>query len=290
MSKMQDALVAIRRTPYQSTVAILMVTITFFVAYMFSLFAAGTNAVLQFFETRPQVIAFFNIDAQSSQVESLASTMQDRSYVEKVNIISKEQALEIYRNDHREDPLLLELVTADILPASVEVSGRTADSLVQIQTDLSGAPGVEDVVYQEDIVKNIRQWTDVVRISGFVATGTLGIVSFLSIVTLVGMKVSAKRHTIGVMNIIGATNWYISGPFVLEGMLYGVIGSLVGWIVMYALLLYATPWIEEFMGGVMSMPLPWQIFVWQLGAGTLSAIILGAGASLLAVRRMLKRS
>ncbi|OGJ39055.1 MAG: hypothetical protein A2182_01865 [Candidatus Pacebacteria bacterium RIFOXYA1_FULL_38_18] len=287
---MQDALVAIRRTPYQSTIAILMVTITFFVAYIFSLFAAGTNAILQFFETRPQVIAFFNIDAESAQIETLANTMRERPYVEKVNVISKQQALEIYQRDHQEDPLLLELVTADILPASVEVSGRTADSLAQIQTDLSGASGVEDVVYQEDIVQNIRQWTNVVRISGFVATGTLGVVSFLSIVTLVGMKVSAKRQTISVMNTIGATNWYISSPFVLEGMLYGLVGSLVGWIAMYVLLLYTTPWIQEFMGEVLTMPLPWQIFVWQLGIGILAAVILGAGASLLAARRMLKRT
>jgi cell division transport system permease protein len=290
MSKLQDALVAIRRSPYQSTVAVLMVTVTFFVAYMFSLFALGTNAVLQFFETRPQVIAFFDIDAQPSQVETLANTMSQRPYVESVNIISKEEALEIYRRDHQEDPLLLELVTADILPASVEVSGRTADSLTQIQADLDGATGVEDVVYQEDIVKNIRQWTNAVRAVGLTATSILGLVSFLAIVTLVGMKISARRMAIGVMSSIGATNWYISGPFVLEGIIYGLVGSLVGWMAMYALLLYATPWLQDFMSGVMTLPLPWYIFVWQLSLGTVAAVILGAGASLFAARRMLKRS
>jgi cell division transport system permease protein len=290
MSKLQDVLVAIRRTPYQSTVAILMITVTFFVAYLFSLFALGTNAVLQFFETRPQVIAFFDIDAESTQVESLAEAMQTRSYVESVNVVSKDQALEIYRRDHQEDPLLLELVTADILPASVEVSGRTADSLTQIQADLDGAPGVEDVVYQEDIVRNIRQWTNAVRVIGLIATGILGLVSFLAIVTLVGMKISARRQAIGVMSTIGATNWYITSPFVLEGILYGLVGSLVGWVVMYMLFLYATPWLEDFMSGVMTLPLPWYVFAWQLGAGTVAAVLLGSGASMFAARRMLRRS
>ena len=288
-SKFQDALVAIRRTPYQSLVAVLMMSFTFFVGHSFWLFAMGTNRVLEFFETRPQVIAFFEIDAETSQVEALATTMEQKDYVEDVNVVLKEEALELYRRDHQEDPLLLELVTADILPASVEVSGTNVNSLDQIRADLDGAPGVEDVVYQEDIVSNIRQWTTAVRVVGLIATSTLGLVSFLAIVTLIGMKVSAKRGAISVMNIIGATNWYISGPFLAEGVLYGVVGSLVGWSLMYALLLYATPWLRDFMGSIVTLPLPWQILGLQLLIGTILASLLGAGASMMAARRMMQR-
>jgi cell division transport system permease protein len=290
MKKIQDALVAIRRTPYQSLVAVTMVTVTFFVGYIFSLFAIGTNQILEFFETRPQVIAFFEIKAETSQVESLASSMQSKSYVESVNIVSKQEALELYRQDHREDPLLLELVTAEILPASVEVSGNNVDSLDQIRSDLEAASGVEDVVYQEDIVANIRQWTNVIRTTGLIATSILGVVSFLAIVTLIGMKISSRRHAIRVMNIIGATHWYVSGPFVIEGMLYGLVGSILGWSLMYALLLYATPGLQEFMGQIIQLPLDWQLLAWQFGLGTLVAITLGIGASMMAAGRMMKRT
>ena len=289
MKKLLDALVAIRRTPYQSLVAILMVTVTFFVGYIFSLFVVGTDTILKFFETRPQVIAFFDIDAETREVEALANTMKERDYVESVNVVTKEQALELYRQDHREDPLLLELVTADILPASVEVSGNTVDSLVRIQTDLEGAPGVEDVVYQEDIVANIKQWTNAVRGIGAVAMAILGLVSFLTIVTIMGMKISSRRHAISVMNVIGATHWYISGAFLIEGILYGLCGSFLGWSITYALLLYATPWLEDFMGSIITFPLPWQVLAWQFGIGTLVAILLGAGASLVATQRMMRK-
>lgn len=289
-NKFQDALIAIRRTPYQSLVAILMMTVTFFVGYMFWLFALGTNKVLDFFETRPQVIAFFEIDAETSQVEGLANGMSQKAYVDDVRVVLKEEALELYRQDHQEDPLLLELVTADILPASVEVSGSDVEALEQIRTDLEGAEGVEDVVYQEDIVANIRQWTGAVRIIGLIATSVLGVVSFLAIVTLIGMKVSAKRHTIRVMNVIGATNWYISAPFLAEGVMYGVTGSILGWALMYVLLLYATPWLQEFMGTIVELPLPWQTLIGQLVLGTVFAILLGISASMLAARRMMQRT
>jgi cell division transport system permease protein len=288
--KLQDALVAIRRTPYQSMVAILMITVTFFVGYIFSLFVLGTNTILNFFETRPQVIAFFEIEADPAQVETLANTMRDKPYVENVNVVTKDQALELYRQDHREDPLLLELVTADILPASVEVSGNNVDSLANIQSDLDGAPGVEDVVYQEDIVANIKQWTNAVRAIGLVAISVLGVVSFLTIVTIMGMKISARRHAISVMNVIGATRWYISGSFIIEGVLYGLVGSLLAWGLMYALLVYATPWLRNFMGSIIALPLPWQVLAWQLGGGTLVALFLGASASMFATGRMMHRS
>lgn len=289
MTKFQDALVAIRRTPYQSSIAILMLTVTFFVGYMFSLFVLGTDTILRFFETRPQVIAFFEVDANPEQVESLANTMREKSYVESVNVVSKEQALEIYRQDHREDPLLLELVTAEILPASVEVSGNTVDSLDDIQRDLEGATGVEDVVYQEDIVANIKQWTTAVRVAGIAATVVLGLVSFLTIMSLIGMKVAARRHAISVMSSIGATRGYISGPFLLEGIVYGVVGSIVGWGIMYALLLYATPGLQSFLGSIVAFPLPWTVLALQLGVGTLIAILLGMSASMFATSRMLGR-
>ena len=290
MKKLQDALVAIRRSPYQSVLALLVITVTFFVGYIFSLFVLGTDSILKFFETRPQVIAFFKIETTAADVDQAAKTMQAKSYVTDVKVVSKEQALEFYKQDHKDNPLLLELVTADILPASIEVSGKDVAALSLIKEDLAGTKGVDDVVYQEDIVSNIQQWTSAIRIGGLIITSILGVVSFLVITTLMSMKISAKRQAIAVMKVIGATNWYISGPFVIEGLLYGLIGSLLGWGIMYGVLLYATPWLQEFLGVIIKFPLPTTLFAYQLGAGTLLAILLGTGAILMAARRMLKRS
>ena len=91
------------------------------------------------------------------------------------------------------------------------------------------------------------------------------------------------------MNVIGATHWYISGAFIIEGILYGLVGSFLGWSITYALLLYATPWLEDFMGSIITFPLPWQVLAWQFGIGTLVAILLGAGASLVATQRMMRK-
>jgi len=289
MRSLHSALVAIRRSPYQSLLAIFMIAITFFVGYTFSMIILGAEQTLQFFETRPQVIAFFELDADSNEINALSLDMKKKDYVEDVKLITKDEALQIYKEENKENPLLLELVTADILPASIEVSAQDITSLEQIQQDLVESKEIEEVVFQQDIVDALTQWTETIRMIGIASMAVLGAISFLLIMVIISMKATSKRSAVRIMKIIGATNWYIISPFVNEGMLYGLFGSLVGWGCMYVLLLYLTPWINEFLGSVITLPIPQEIFISQLGIGTGAGIILGAFASYIAARRLVRR-
>lgn len=289
MNHFSSALTAMRRSPYQTLVAFLMVTLTCFVGYVFSMFLYSAETILKYFETRPQVIAFFDLNAAPDQITDLERTMLQKPYVEGVTVVSKEQALEIYQQDNRDDPLLLELVTADILPASIEVSGRGADDLIQIRDDLTQAPGVDDVVYQQDVIESLSTWTNSVRLLGVGGVALLGFTSFLMVMTIIGVKMTAKRQAIHIMRIIGATGWYIKGPFMIEGMLYGLVGSLLGWSLMMAGLLYVTPWLRNFLGSVPLLPFPPALFAVQVGVGTAAAMIIGAFAAITAAGRFIKR-
>jgi cell division transport system permease protein len=284
------ALTAIRRSPYQAFSAILILSITFFVGYTFSLLILGTNEILHYFETRPQVTAFFKLDAPQNDIDTLAKTMRDKSYVNQVTIISKEQALQIYREDNKKDPLLLELVTADILPASVEVSGKDASSLPQIKNDLEKSTGVEEVVYQKDVIESLNKWTQSLRYIGIASVGILSFTSFMIVMIISGMKVAMQRKAIRIMRILGASGWYVKAPFVYEGMTYGFVGSLIGWSGMYVGLLYLTPWLQDFLGSVSLLPIPTEVLLIQLGVGTVVGLLLGAFASSVSVQRMMRRS
>ncbi|PIR58931.1 MAG: hypothetical protein COU69_02905 [Candidatus Pacebacteria bacterium CG10_big_fil_rev_8_21_14_0_10_56_10] len=284
-----SALVTIRRSPYQALAAVLLLSLTFFVAYAFSLFLAGSQLVLQYFETRPQVIAFFELDTPAADINQAEQTIRTRPYVTETRVVTKEQALEIYKQENQEDPLLLELVTADILPASLEVSGTSVEDLPQIKTDLEGLGGIDEVVLEQDIVESLAAWTRSIRIIGFVSTAILGVASFLIMVVVIGMKVVNKRRAIGVMRIIGATKWFVRTPFVVEGMLYGLISSLIGWSLTFAGLLYLTPWLKDFLGPVPIFPVSPLVFVIQLSAGTLVGLVIGAFAGAVAVGRVMRQ-
>lgn len=289
MKSLKDALVTIRRSPYQSMLAILMTTITFFVAYTFSLAIAGTELTLSFFETRPQVIAFFDLETDKETINIVAKQFEEKTYVDEVKLITKEEALMIYRKENEENPLLLELVTANILPASIEISAHDVKYLQKIEEDLTKSLGIEEVIFRQDIVDSLTKWTNAIRITGITSISILIIISFLTMMTTISMKVNSKKSAIKIMKIIGANHWYIASPFVLEGTIYGIIGSLLGWAGMYALFLYLTPWIKDFLGSIILLPIPLEIFAWQLSIGTSIGILLGSFTSIIAVQRMLRK-
>lgn len=289
MNSASAALTAMRRSPYQTLVATLMVALTCFVGYTFSLIIVGAQQVLRYFETQPQIIAFFELSATPDQIQSAESNIRTKPYVEDVHVVTKEEALRLYQEDKQDDPLLLELVTADILPASIEVSGQTVDDLAQISEDLKGAPGVEEVVYQRSIADSLSTWARSLRLLGIGLSVLLGLTSFLIIMVVIGIKITAKKQAIYIMRMIGATRWYIQRPFMVEGIIYGLVGSIFGWLFMYAGLLYLTPWLTNFLSPMPLFPVPYQFLALQFVIGTLVAMFIGAFAAWTAGRRLIKR-
>ncbi len=289
MKALNSALVAIRRSPYQSVLTIFILSITLFIAYCFSLLTIGSEKVLSFFETQPQVIAFLKLEAQESDLERISQKMRDKDYVKDVKIVTQKEALQIYQRENQNDPLLLELVTEEILPASVEVAADTATSLEAIKKDLETENSVEEVVLQEDVVDNLVRWTGAMRVVGLFLLITLLVTSFLMVMTTISMKISAKRKNIQIMKFVGASNAYISRPYLFEALVVSVVSSMLGFAFYYAMILYLHPWIESFLHGIVTMPIPWQFFAYQFAAGLGLAIILGILASQSAVSRMLKR-
>lgn len=288
MNSLSSALSSIRRSPYQALAAILTMTVTFAVAFCLSFFFSGAHIVLNYYETRPQIIAFFQLDASQEKVTAAQKNMEAKDYVSEVHITSKEEALKLYSQEFEESPLLLELVTADILPASIEVSAKNIQSLSKIKTDLEGTDGVEDVKYQENVVDTLQAWTQNARLIGIGASVVLAVVSFLVMMVIIGMRVSMQKRAISIMRLLGATKWYVKRPFMLEGMVYGILGALLGWGVSIGVLIYITPWVQNFLTGINLFPIPLEFFAIQLGAGLLVGLSLGGFAGQVAADRLIK--
>ncbi|NCN06572.1 MAG: FtsX-like permease family protein [Candidatus Pacebacteria bacterium] len=284
------ALTTMRRTPYQSLAALLMVSVTFFVAYRLSFILSGAHLVLSHFETSPQVIAFFKLDTDKPAMESLAASLSKTTSVSEVRLITQDQALKDYAKEYDDSPLLLELVTADILPASIEVSATSVDTLTTVAENLRKEQIIDDVVFQQDIVEQLSSWTQALRIAGLVDVGILSIASFLTISIIITLKAANKKYSVTIMRLIGASNWYINKPFIVEGILYGVLGALLGWIAITAILLYLTPTLSSFFSGILEFPVPLEFLLMQLGVGLLVGAILGGLASFLATNRFAQRA
>jgi len=284
----RTALIHIRRSPYQAAAAVLVMMLTFFIISVFSLLAIGSEAVLDYFETRPQVIGFLKDDLPQNQLDALKDRLLDSGKVKETKYVSKETALEIYKDQSKNDPLLLEMVTAEMLPASLEISANNISDLADIAQILKDAPEVSDVTFQEDIIKSLQQITVTIRQAGVVLIAVFGIVSLLVVLIVVGMKATSRREEIEILNLIGASAWYIRWPFILEAIFYGLVSALLGWAICWLTLLYATPFLAGFLIGIPILPVSITFMMMLLGGEILVGLIIGSAAGLLAVKRYLK--
>ncbi len=278
----------IRRSPYQALAAILIMTLTFLAISFFTFLLVGSSQIITYFESKPQVTAFFKNEAKQSDINTLENKLSETGKVSSVKFVSKEEALKIYKEQNKNDPLLLDLVTADVLPASFEISAVKIEDLSPISDMLKKSSIVSDVIYQKDVVSTLTAWTNAIRKIGISLIVLLSLVSVFIMATIIGIKISQKKEDIEIMRLIGATPWYIRWPFIFEGAFYGVVGAIIGWTMAAGALLYATPFLESFLKGIPVLPVSFVNLFILLGLELAFAVFLGVISSIIAVFRYLK--
>ncbi len=277
----------IRRTPYQALTASMVMFLTFLVLTLFILLALGTQQILRYYESKPQAIGFFKDNTTKEDVSAIENALKQTGKVTSLKYVSKEEALQIYRERNKSNPTLLELVTANILPASLEISTQNPQDLGPIAQVLKEEPVVEEVVYPEDVVKSLSKAANIVRWVGTAAVGFLIFFAILITLMVIGFKIRLRRNEIEIMKLLGASSWFIRAPFLLEGMFYGVIGAFSGWVLSYIVIWYFTPFLQNSLGEIKLLPISPILMLALLLIELFVAAFIGVAGSFGAVRRHL---
>jgi cell division transport system permease protein len=297
MNFFETARTHMKRSPYQAMAAILTMFLTFLLGGIFFVTTLTSSLVLHHFESKPQITVFFTDEATEAQVQELSAALKATGKVADTKYVSKEEALAIYKEQNKDDPLLLEIVTAEILPASLEVSATDPKLLSDLDSMVQASPGVEEVVYQRDIVDSLLLWTNAIRLIGGVLAVLLALDSILITMTVIAMKVALRRDEIDILKLVGASLWYVRAPFVLEGGLYGVIGSAAAGVLVCLLVVLLRSSLLAFLGDIPSIAFvlsnptsaPFLIAnaVFLLGL-MIAGFLLGAVGSMVTTARYLK--
>lgn len=237
-----------RRSPYQAGAAILTMFLTLLLVGLFFLASTASFFVLKYFEGKPQITVYFQDKTSEDIIHKLENDLTATGKTVSITYITKDDALALYRQQNKNDPLLLEMVTADILPASLEVSATDPNFLSDLEAVIKGSEGVEEVVYQRDVVETLISWTNAIRWVGGSLAGLLAVDSILIVMTIIGMKIALKKQEVEVLNLVGASPWYIRAPFLVEGGLYGLFGAFIASIIIGALALWLYPFLLGFLG------------------------------------------
>lgn len=278
-----------RRQPYQSLAMNMVIAITMFALSIFLLFSIGFNRVINYYESKPEITIFLKDGLDKSTLDSVQKELSSFEGVKEIRFISKEKALENYRELNKDKPVLLEMVTASILPASFEVTGTSQETLSQIaQSFTIKKDVVDEVVYPEDIIRPLLQITDSLK------KIALGIIIFLTLTTLLlvtgtmTQKITASRDEIKISRLLGASKWFVVSPFVIEGLFQSISGGLLGWASAFFCLFYFKDSLNNFFSPIIFFDYT-SLASWQTLAFTIFfAMLLGIVSTFVGARRQIK--
>ena len=247
---MKEILTSIRRTPYQSLSSFLILFFTLFLSLFFFNLTSFFNGILSYVETRPQVTVYFKDATSQEDIFKLRDEISSTGKTLSIKYVSKEEALKIYKELNKNNPLLLEMVTADILPASLEIYASKPEYLSQIAEFLKKQPGIDEVIYQKSIVDKLISLTSVLRQASIFILLFLLVISVIVLMTTTAFKIAMKKDEIELMTLLGASNKYIRKPFLLEGMFFGFVSGTAAFLFFYLIFLYFNIFLKSYLTGI----------------------------------------
>lgn len=251
---MRSFLRSVRRTPYQSSASVIILFFTLLMMLCFMNLISFFYGVLSYVETRPQVIAYFTVESTENKVIQIKKQMESSGKTSTITYISKKQALEIYKNLNKDNPLLLEMVSADILPASLEIYAKKPEYLSQIAEYLHKQPEIEEVNFQKDIVEKLITITSIMRKIAIILFSFLTFITLTVLMTTTAFKISVKKDEIELMQLLGASNWRIRKPFLIEGMMFGIFAGTIAFFAFFGFIFYLKPFLTNYLTGLPALP------------------------------------
>ncbi|MBI2030274.1 ABC transporter permease [Candidatus Kaiserbacteria bacterium] len=293
-------LIGFIRNGFISLSAILIMTITLFVVVTLMISSAALKSVLSDLTQKVDVTVYFVTSATEDQIKQLEDAVKALPEVATVTYITREQALAQFQERHKNDQLTMQALQGlgeNPLGASLEIRAKETsqyESIAQyLDAQQASGAGSGTVIDKVNFAQNktaIDRLTNIIQTSrslGIAIALILGIASILIVFNTIRLAIYTSREEIGVMNLVGANPWYVRGPFMVTGLLYGVVSALLVLILLYPLAVWLGPTSERFFG-------TFNVFTYYAGSFPLlflvtfvSGVALGALSSYLAVSRYL---
>ena len=296
---LSEALGSMRRNWVMAMAAVITVFISTAILGAVLVTRDNLNQGATSLKNRVMIEVFIKDDATPEQTQSLERKIQGMNDVKSYKYISKEEALARFRERFGER--IISNLSINPLPASYEVQVKNADRVDSVAQQFFNDPTVDNdpgthngVRYARETVRKMLGTISLIEKGMWVTTGIFAAAAVLLISTTVRLSIFARRREVEIMRLVGATNWFIRWPFVLEGFITGLVGAVLAaafvWVGNWGL----ANWIQSSQIDFLSLRvfrMWWQGGTWPLGLMPTLAILgafLGAVGSLVALRRYLK--
>ncbi len=289
------------RSGFVSFASVLVMVVTLFIIGSLLVGGAVLNSALALVKDRVDINIYFRTDANEQDILNLKNSLIALPEVKSIDYTTRDQALADFKEKHKDNTLILsslEEIADNPLGASLSVKAREPSQYESIAKFLendqalvvNGINIVDKVNFYENkkIIDRLAEIISATEQLGFAVSALFIIIAVLVTFNTIRLAIYIAREEIAVMSLVGASNWYIRGPFVINGIIYGFISSIVAMGFLYPITSWLGSATQNFFGGInisqYYLQNFFQIFLILLGTG----VVLGAASSFLAVRRYLK--
>ena len=279
---------SIRRNGFMSFASISTVAVSLLVLGMFLMIFLNTNNLAQYLESQVQVSVYMQDSATAKELASVKDKLTKMPGVVKVTQVSKQQALE--RSKKRlgdQQQLLSSLGKENPFPNSFEIQVDSPERIKVLTPQIGQLPKVETAKFGQEVVEHLFQLTKILRFGGIILVVFLAMATLFIISNTIRLTVFARRKEVIIMKYVGATDWFIRWPFLLEGMTLGFCGAVVASLFInsiYSGLLERIHATLAFLPLLPTYPLLLYVDVFLLVAGT----GIGALGSYISLRKFLQ--
>lgn len=279
---------SIRRNGFMSFASISTVAVSLLVLGMFLMIFLNTNNLAQYLENQVQISVYMQDSATDKELASVKDKLTKMPGVVKVTQVNKQQALERFKKRlGDQEQLLNSLGKENPFPNSFEVQVDNPDRIKVLTPQIGQLPKVETAKFGQEVVEHLFQMTKILRLGGIVLVVFLAMATLFIISNTIRLTVFARRKEVIIMKYVGATDWFIRWPFLLEGMTLGFFGAVVAFVLInsiYASLLDRIHATLAFLPLLPTSPLLLYVDLFLLAAGT----GIGALGSYISLRKFLR--
>ncbi|WLR41478.1 permease-like cell division protein FtsX [Bacillus carboniphilus] len=283
----QESIKSLGRNAWMTFASISAVTVTLLLVGTFLVVIFNLNHVASKVEEQVEVSVQIDPAADEEQIEQLKTELQEIDKVSSVVFSSKDEQLEQLQETmgdafdfyEQNNPLKDVYIIKPKVPQDTSVIAKEAE----------GLENVSKVTYGEETVEKLFGFTDNARIVGSVLVIGLLFTAMFLISNTIKITIFARRHEIEIMKLVGATNWFIRWPFLMEGIFLGLLGSVIPVVLLLTSYDKVYQWLTNYTAGTFYEILPYNPFIFQVsGIIMLIGSIIGVWGSLMSIRKFLR--
>lgn len=276
------------RNRFMAIASVLTVTVSMFILGIFLCAVLNINHMASYLENQVEMTVYLKDGLQTEQVMSVGSQLKQLNGIKEISFTNKDQAMVDFKERMGDQSALLDSINGNPLPASYRVSFDSPDQLKSAVENVKKYPAVDAVQYGKDIIDQLYQVSQIIRISGIILILFLAGAELFIISNTIRLTVFARRREIQIMKYVGATNGFIRWPFLFEGMIIGFIGSGIASLLLWFGYDVILEKIAE--AGLVFIPLIslWPFMMYVVLVLMTAGIIIGGLGSAISLRKYMK--